>query len=230
MSGFVFGVLSSLVATALTVLLGWIGARHAQHWPVAVLSRVSGVGIARKYTSQRSASADLAADLAKASEVSIMTGRGNELARENFKDIWQRSNTQVKRIRVLLPDPDGGPDSWLARRETELADFDPGFTPGLLPEQIRANIAYIGALANKDPKRIELRLVDLPQVSRVIVTDQLAYVTTVTEARHGHDSPCLVFRKPGPLYDFAVRLFETAWQGASAPRTPTAQATGQTGP
>jgi hypothetical protein len=230
MSGFVLGIVSSLVATALTVFFGWIGVRQAQRWPVAVLARVSGVGIVRKYASQRSAGSDLAADLAEASDVSIMTGRGNELSRETFQELWQRSNTQVRRIRVLLPDPEGGPDSWLARRETELVGFDPGFTPGLLPEQIRATISYISALADKDPKRIELRVVDLPHASRVIITERLAYVTTVMETRHGHDSPCLVFRKPGPLYDFALRLFESAWEGASPSQTPTSQTGLRTGP
>jgi hypothetical protein len=213
---FVLGVLSSLVASAIAVVAGSFSSKTARRWLVAVLSRLTGVGVERTYSTQKLANVDLAADLACARSVKVLTGRGNELTRDSFHSVWNEADSRLESVQILLPNPDLGADSWLAEREKEVVRHDLGFRPGLLAEQIRANIGYLRAIAGQR-ESVEIRLYDLPIVYRVIVTDRLAYITLYEAAKHGRNSPCLVFRNPSPMYDFALRLFSTAWTRAIRP-------------
>jgi hypothetical protein len=88
MAGFILGIVSSLAATALTVTAGWFGSRRMRHWPVAALSRITGLGIQRSYSQQKLANLDLGADLARARWVKVLAGRGNELTRDSFRIVW----------------------------------------------------------------------------------------------------------------------------------------------
>jgi len=212
MDGFALGVISSLVATALTLALGWIGSRRIRRLPILALSHATGIGVERVYSQQRLANADLAADLAKARWVKVFAGRGNELTRDSFQGVWQAAGNRLESVQVLLPDP-GGAARWLGVREEEMRRLDPGFEAGLLAKQVRPNIEYISAIADRSPA-VSLRLYDLPNTCRVVATDRVAYLTTYTVGAHGRNSPCLVFRDPSPMYDFALRIFSTAWQGA----------------
>ena len=76
MEGFILGVASSLVAALLTVGAGWLTSKRMRHWPLAVLSVTTGLGICRSYARQSQANLDLGADLAKARWVKVLTGRG----------------------------------------------------------------------------------------------------------------------------------------------------------
>lgn len=59
-----------------------------------------------------------------------------------------------------------------------------------------------------------MRVFDLQQVCRIIVTDRVAYFTSYSASDHGRNSPCVVFSNPGPLYDFALRMFNVTWERA----------------
>ncbi|MFI6457166.1 hypothetical protein ACIBF6_37120 [Streptosporangium amethystogenes] len=86
--------------------------------------------------------------------------------------------------RFLLPDVDLGSDSWLSRREKEMRRVDLGFSSGLLAEQVRVNAAYVREVA-RHRENVSLRFYDLPNVHRVIITDNVAYLTIYRHAR-GH--------------------------------------------
>ena len=213
MTIFILGVVSSLAATALAVMAGWIGSRRMRTWPIAILSKMTGLGIKRSYAQQSQANQDLGADLANARWVKVLAGRGNELTRDSFRHIWQEADSRLEAVQILLPDPDRRSGSFLTDRETELRRHDPGYTPGLLSEQVISNIDYVSTIANKQA-HVGLRLYNLPNVCRIIATDRVAYFTTYTSNEHGRNSPCLVFGNPGPMYDFLLRMFSTTWNHA----------------
>jgi hypothetical protein len=211
--GFVLGIASSLAATVLTIAIGWLGSKRMRHWPVAALSKVTGLGIQRSYPQQKLANLDLSHDLAAARWVKVLTGRGNELTRDSFQQVWQEADSRLESVQVLLPDPGPGSVSFLAAREAEIRRYDTGYRAGLLSEQVRSNINYIAAIADKR-NHVELRVFDLQQVCRIIVTDRVAYLTVYSASDHGRNSPCVVFSNPGPLYDFALRMFTVTWEHA----------------
>ncbi|MEV6986157.1 hypothetical protein AB0M95_33530 [Sphaerisporangium sp. NPDC051017] len=219
MGTFVLGVLSSILATALTVAGGWVVSPWARQLPVVLLSRLTGLGVRRVYARQKLANLDLPAELARARWVKVLAGRGNEMTRDGFAAVWENIGKRLRSVEILLPDPDLGPASWLTAREAELLRIDPGFAVGLLGEQIRLNAAYITA-ATSDREDVHLRFYDLPNLHRVIVTDRVAYLTVYGPAEHGRNSPCLEARRPGLVYEYALLLFATAWahsRPASAP-------------
>lgn len=110
----------------------------------------------------------------------------------------------------------GDGDTWLERREDELIALDPGFGRGLLAEQVLANFHYLTE-ATRDRKNTEIRFYDLPNLYRVIATDNLAFLTLYQGDAHGRHSPCVVAHRPGALYDFALRIFDTAWDSSRVP-------------
>jgi len=213
MAGFILGVVSSLAATALTVTAGWLGSSRMQHLPMLLLSRITGLGIQRIYSQQKTANAYLGADLASARWVRVLAGRGNELTRESFHSVWKEADTRLEWVQVLLPDPRPGTASCLADRENEIRRCDAGYEPGLLARQVEANVQYVMAVAGKR-ERVALRLFDAPNICRIIVTDRVAYLTTYIATDHGRNSPCIVFSRPGPMYEFALRIFLTTWDRA----------------
>ena len=209
MTGFVIGVLSSLAATVLTLSAGWLRSSRMRQWSVRLLSRMTGLGIHRSSVPQHVANQNLAADLAKARWVKVLTGRGNELTRDSFRQAWH----DLESVQILLPDPRLGSDSYLAEREAEIRRHDPGFKPGLLAKQISSNIDYISTVMSTHDN-VELRLYDLQNICRIIVTDRVAYFTTYRPGEHGRHSPCMVFSHPGPMYEFALRMFTVTWNHA----------------
>ncbi|MBB2911247.1 hypothetical protein FHS43_002512 [Streptosporangium becharense] len=210
MDAFVLGVVSSLLATALTVAGGWLFSMRSRQWPVALLSRLTGLGVRRVFARQHLASSELAVELARARWVRVLAGRGNELTRDGFAAVWEAAGRRLEFVQVLLPDADLGPGSWLSMREEEMRRVDLGFSSGLLAEQVRVNAAYVNEVA-RHRHAVSLRFYDLPNMHRVIITDKVAYLTIYRQTQHGRNSPCMVARRPGLMYDYALLLFNTAW-------------------
>ncbi|MEV5410429.1 hypothetical protein AB0K60_16510 [Thermopolyspora sp. NPDC052614] len=210
MDEILLGVVSSILASALAVAGSWVFSTHIRRWPLALLSRLTGLGIRRVLPHQHMAAPHLAADLARARWVRVLAGRGNELTRDGFAPVWDAADGRLESIQVLLPDADLGPGSWLSRREAEMSRVDPGFSPGLLSQQVRINAAYIRQVA-RCRENISLRFYDLPNLHRVILTDDVAYLTMYRQDEHGRRSPCLIAHRPGLMYDYAHLLFSTAW-------------------
>ncbi|MFC6084850.1 hypothetical protein [Sphaerisporangium aureirubrum] len=226
METFLFDLLSSVSVTALTVVAGWVTARWARRLPGVLLGRLMGLGVVRVYRRQAQANADLPAALSRARWVKVLAGRGNEMTRDGFGPVWERAEgPQLDFVEVLLPDPVPGAPSWLSRRAAEVHRVDMGFTPALLASQVCLNAAYIEEIARRTGK-VRLRFYELPNLHRVILTDEVAYLTIYRSDRHGRNSPCLVARRPGALYDYAASLFATAWESSR----PIEQGTGRATP
>lgn len=216
MTAFLFGILSSLAASAIILVLGLVRGSRPLWWLVAVCSRLSGTGLARVYRHQSSAEGDIARDLGRASWIKVLAGRGNVLTREVFSPLWS-GELSPGSVQVLLPDTLTPADSWLDRRSQDLRLFDPGFTPDLLKNQVRANTDYIAQVTREQP-HVQLRSFNLPNTCRVIATDRAAYLTFYSSSSHGRNSPCLYARAPGLLYSIALQQFDVAWRNSSSAR------------
>jgi len=242
---FMLGVTSSLAATAVTVGLGGLLSRRLRRWLLAAVARLSGLGVLRVHRHQDDARAELSGEIRRARWLRVMVGRGNELTRDGFAPLWSGGGRPPDHVRVLLPDPvstgsdpsaspeaagegpverqgsaaalrDGGPASWLDRREAELISLDPGFGRGLLAEQVLANFHYLSE-ATRDLANTEIRFYELPHLYRIIATDNLVFLTLYQNGAHGRNSPCIVAHRSGSLYDFALRIFDTAWESGRIP-------------
>lgn len=211
MRDFVLGVLSSVVATTLTLAAGLLGSRTVRRWPLRLMSRLTGLGVLRTYPSQRAANDDLGVELGRARWIKVLAGRGNELTRDAFAAVWQEAGVRLDSVQVLLPNPDAGAHSWLAVREAEIMRFDAGHVDGVSADQVRGNVEYLATVAaQRGP--VELRLCDLPVVCRVIATDRVVYFTTYTASQHGRNAPCQVYSYGSPMYEFALHFFSLAWE------------------
>ncbi|MFI2235891.1 hypothetical protein [Streptomyces chrestomyceticus] len=220
MTEILFGILSSLAASAILLVLGLLRGSRPLWWLVAACSWCTGTGLGRVYRHQSSAEQDIARDLSRARWVKVLAGRGNVLTREVFSPLWS-GELSPECIQVLLPDPRTQGDSWLVRRSHDVCRFDPGFTPDLLRSQVRANIDYLGHVSRVQ-RNLELRSFNLPNTCRVIATDRAAYLTFYSNSAHGRNSPCLYARAPGLLYSIALQQFDAAWMNSS-PLLPTPQ-------
>ena len=214
MVAFAVGVVSSLVASAVVLIAGWFLSGAFRRLLIRLVSGMCGSDIEDIYRSQAIANPDVAKELRMARSVCFFGGRGNELTRETFAALWTSDNRRLESVRILLPDPSSSTrDSWLSRREREMETYDRGYVGRMIETQIRSNIQY---LMNKTRNRsdIEVRLYDFPHLGRIVITDRKAFVTPYTDRAHGSESPCLRLRRPGPLYDFAERIFAEAWSTA----------------
>jgi hypothetical protein len=211
MSSFIVGVVSSLVASILLLAGGWFSSFRFRRFCTRMLGKLAKVDILAAYPTQRDAAPDVSSALRQATEVSIFAGRGSELTRSTFDEMWNAAGGRLSKIRILLPDPEvSGPGTWFAYREQEMAGHDTAYGDSLIAEQVKANLRYVARKASSKPA-VEVRVYDFPHLGRLIITDESAFLTTYRSSEHGSASPCLLFSNKGPLYDFCMRIFEKSW-------------------
>ncbi|MEU4769007.1 hypothetical protein AB0H12_37740 [Actinosynnema sp. NPDC023794] len=217
--------MSSLVASILILGGGWFGSFKFRRFCTRTLGKLAKVDILAAFPTQRDAAGDVTAALEQAAEVSLFVGRGSELTRATFDGMWNAAGGRIRKIRVLLPDPEmSGPGSWFADRENEMAGHDTAYGDNLIAEQVKTNLRYLMGKAAGKPE-IEVRVYDFPHLGRLIITDKSAFLTTYRGSEHGSASPCLLFSRSGPLYDFCMRIFDKAWMKAKPYRLPARPAT-----
>ncbi|GAA3220347.1 hypothetical protein [Nonomuraea helvata] len=66
----------------------------------------------------------------------------------------------------------------------------------MLLEQVRNNAEYVREAA-QHLDVVELRFYDLRNLYRIILTDEVAYITLYGDTEHGRNSPCVVARPRG---------------------------------
>lgn len=63
--------------------------------------------------------------------------------------------------------------------------------------------------------RFEVRFYDLPHIGRIILTDEVVFVTPYSEATHGRH--CRVYEYGrGDTYEMFSRFFEMAWRDSES--------------
>ncbi|WP_033437382.1 hypothetical protein [Saccharothrix sp. NRRL B-16314] len=214
MVDFVLATASSLVATCLTVACGWALSKRVRRSLTALFSSIAGLPVQHVYQRQELAGPDLARDLTRAHWIRVLAGRGNELTRDTFTSVWAGGTRPQQVVQVLLPDLRSSPHSWLAKREEDVRRADPAFASGFLAEQVRANANYVAAAAHRHGNA-SLRFYNLPNRYRVIVTNEVAYLTLYSGSAHGRHSPCIAARQSSLIYDLALSLFSLAWEQSS---------------
>lgn len=209
-------LLATVISAVIAFTVSGLRSGAARRWLVGRVSQLTGIGIQRVYAQQQLAGPDLARDFGRARWVKVMTGRGNELTRDTFGPVWRAAGARLESVQVLLPDPRKD-DGWLIHRAHEISRRDPAYRPDVLRAQVAANVNFLVAVASDTPG-IDVRLFDLPQTCRTVITDRLAYLTLYSAYEHGRTSPCYVFDSQSPMYAYALRLFTVAWDSARAAR------------
>jgi hypothetical protein len=221
MTGFSISFLGSLVAGVVLLLLTATVSSQARWILTGILGRLLGVEIDVVFSGKRSAEADMRDELGRAKEVALFTGRGNELQRDTFAQLFvNRPAAKQLRVRILLPTTDScaGLD-WTEQRQEELASFDDAFRkPGLLKEQIEATARFLHQYVTSE--KAELRRFNYPHTGRLLLTERCAYFTPYRHDSHARDCPVYKFRR-GYLYDNLARLFEQLWTADVVSATPT---------
>jgi hypothetical protein len=214
MNEFIIGVLASLVAGLLLLGGTALASQRARWLLTGLLGRLLDIDVEAVFADKQASETDLHAELERANNVSILTGRGNELQRNAFDPLFMRrpSNSSVK-VRLLLPDTERRPGhvDWIWQRETELSGFDPAFGKGLLRKQIDGNVAFLQPYIKAG--QLELRRFNSPHIGRIVLTDRFAYFTPYQSSSHGRHNPVYKYRR-GSVYDNLERLFRQLWKAS----------------
>lgn len=205
---------TSLLASALFLALVWIFSKTARRLMRGLAAHLLHLDVEEVFANSRDAAEDIKRELGRAREVSVLTGRGNELQRELFEELFLRCRARRSRCRILLPRlgvPAGEPD-WIADREEEIQVFDSAFGAGLLRRQIAATYDYLAPLLVEG--HLEARDYAVPHIGRIIATERVVYLTPYSADRHGRDSPVIKYHR-GETYDVLLRLIDKLWVGGS---------------
>lgn len=217
-TGFVTSMVAGIILVVCTTALTMLLSRSVRLMLTAALCEFLKIDVKEVFRTSESCLEDTKAEISRAGFVYLLTGRGNELAREKFNSLLKdRSRADTRPFRVLLPavtstDPRR---DWTAQREKELAAFDTGFTtPGVLRKQIEANLELLAPYAGQG--QVEVRLFQYPHVGRILITDRVAYFTPYQKNDHGRNAPVIKYRRDGYMYDFLARLFDQLWDTSEA--------------
>ena len=199
-------IIAELIAAALLVLLGGFVSRRLRWVLTIVLGSILGIDIEYVFRNKSQADDDIRNEISHSSFLYLLTGRGNELQRDTFK----QALSGVSEFKILLPVasvPHGVVD-WTAEREQEMARIDPAFGTGILPKQIETNAEFLKGYVNSGT--VQLKRFNYPHIGRILITDRAAYFTPYRQGSHGRDSDIIKYRR-GEMYDCLMRLFNQLW-------------------
>lgn len=214
---FLLGVMTSIVAALVLYMTSVLWSKRLRQFLTLIQGWLLHIDVEYVFRNSSEASSDIQQEITQASEVRLLTGRGNELARDTFSALLgQRTHDDVP-FRILLPLPRQvrGATDWTSKREQEIASFDKSFGKGILPEQIETTIHFLTPHLGSD--KVELRLYSYPHVGRVLMTDGVAYFTPYRDNAHGRAVRVIKYRAGGDMYRWFDRLFEQLWEDSQAP-------------
>lgn len=209
---FALNVAASIVAGILLLLItGWLSDR-ARWVLTATLGRLLNIDVEYVFRNSQHADEDIKREIERASSISLLTGRGNELQRGTFAVVLQPPSGQAgRKFRILLPAPrvQVGEKEWTADREREIAAVDHAFGSGVLRQQIETTAKFLEQ--HVKAQRVELRFFNAPHLGRVLLTDHCAFLTLYRKSAHGRDCHVTKYRRGGDMYEALERLFEQLW-------------------
>jgi len=184
------GILSSIVGSAIIVVITGLISKKAKWILVGILSRIVDSDLDFVFLNKKGAEEDLKYEINRAKKVLILAGRGNELNRSTFSKLFSEDpNGLEKDVRILLPAIKnlGDEKDWTDQREKEVAIFDISYqNEGILKKQIETNIDFVNHHKNKGI--LNWGLFNIPHIGRIIITDKVAYYTPYEATAHGRDS------------------------------------------
>jgi hypothetical protein len=212
MTSLILSVIGSVAGGLILVIFMSLISQRARWVLTGILGRLLDVDIEFVFSNKAESLPDLKAEIARARQVAILTGRGNELQRETFSPLFlDRPDNKNVVIRILLPETAPSPNqpNWTNQRERELAAFDHAYGNGLLVQLIEANAQFLANHAARG--LLTLRRYNSPHIGRLVITERFAYYTPYRNDCHGRDSCVYKFRRGGEMYDNLGRLFDQLW-------------------
>lgn len=204
MTAFLLAVLSSIVAAIIIIIASRVKSKYLLS---ELFAKISKSELLVKFNNREAAKKSIQKNLLYSSFVYVFAGRGNELRREPFEELFHKrpSNKRVD-LQILLPNPvqDDSRINWLAKRESELSGFDSSYKVDTLKREIEASIQYLNAYVKKG--YCTLKLFSFPHVGRFIITEDFLFLTPYSDKEHARDCPVYKFKK-GNLYYNYLRLF-----------------------
>jgi hypothetical protein len=202
----VITIIAELIAAALLVFLGGLLSKRLRWMLTAVLGRILNIEIEYVFRNKAEADDDIREEMCHTSFILFLTGRGNELQRDTFKEALE-GKVEFKILLPVTSTPQAVID-WTAQREEEIATIDQAFGKGILGKQIETNVDFLQGYLNSE--NVELKRYNYPHIGRILITDRAAYFTPYRQAAHGRDSRIIKYRR-GEMYDCLVRLFNQLW-------------------
>lgn len=211
---FLLSIVASIVGGAILLGTASILSKKMRWLLICMFSRILDVDIDYVFPNKEASTENLEKEIVNAKFVYVFAGRGNELQRDTFNNLFIR---RVKDIptRILLPDTEinEGEYDWLMQREDELSKFDSAFGNKHLHGQVKMNIEFIqGYMKNN---KIELRKYNYPNIGRIIITDKCVFFTPYKKDVHGRHSKVYKFRKNGEMYYNLLRFFDQLWNASA---------------
>jgi hypothetical protein len=204
---FITGVLSSLSATVLMVLVArW-------KWP-RILQRLSGSSLFRQgveycYSCQADAVNDIVHDLKASRTVRILCFRGYSVVQADGP-FYFVLRCQDKDIRVILADPgdNEGDNPEIERRGQESV----GINPGDYRNDVWAAVTRLRKAVEQNNSQVSARLHRLPALYRMYITDETAYVSFFEPKVSGSQLPILRISSRSHVYTGMIRHFDQTWR------------------
>jgi hypothetical protein len=207
---FLIGFAGSLLAAVVFTVVASVVSKKARWVLATTLGRMINVDIEFVFPNKAEAEADVKREVERSRQVRLLTGRGNELQRGTFETLLSKGRAGGSRqFEVLLPDyrSTEGQESWIQKREQELATFDPAYGHGLLSSDVEKNVTYLKGYIGSGA--LTLKLYDYPNIGRILLTERAAYLTPYCSYRHGREDPVVKLRRGGELYAFLERIYDS---------------------
>lgn len=207
------GTLGSILAAVILFLTATWRSVVVRRALTAITSTFLDVDVKFVFRDGKAAELAITQALQRSARVRIFAGRGNEFQRDLYRPLLDPQQKKVRHVRILLPDSAVKPRGvdWIEQRERELEAIDPSFGTGALRMQIQTSVQFVSR--HQELGVFEVRLYDAPHIGRIIITDDLLFLTLYSAVKHGRDCRVIQYGR-GDIYDGFVRYFDMLWTDA----------------
>jgi hypothetical protein len=208
------GIVSSTLAAIIVFIFGTLISKNIKWLVISILSRITNSEIEYVFKNKKDAKEDIIKEISKTFELKILTGRGNELARDTFESkLKNKPKGFTSKTKLILPDTsDNHKYDWVTKKENELSENDKSYrSKGTLKKEIENNIQRLEKYIEDGD--LELKLSPLPIIGRIILTDNYAYYQPYSKNNHWSLDPVVKYRR-GSFYDNYERYFDLIWETA----------------
>ena len=210
MTELVYAVVGALAGTVIAGVAVRVG-RASRGRFARVIEVLTGTHYEKAFRNKAAAATEIDRELARASHVRLLTGRGDDLRRDTFSRFLPPRATGATRFQILLPRV-GAPGLWVEDREQELESFDVGYQNGVLRRSILSNVDFLRTFVDSDA--ITVSEYDFPHLGRLLLTERVAYLTPYTSRTHGRHDPVIRYYRGSETYYFFERLFNKVLQSS----------------
>ncbi len=203
---FFLGVLASLVATMLWVLILNIMSQRFRKFFYGVVDLILKTDLKFVYNNSNTADEDIIKEMKKSSKIYIYTGRGQFLQRQEYAEVFGKESTDVK---IILPVPDSK-NKWLMQRAHEMNAINEGFTADTLASDIQGIAKFLKPQI--DANKIKLQYSDSQHIGKIIIMDNSVYFVPYQKDIFGKDTKVYNYKIGSYMYYWLQRYFDALWE------------------